>query len=357
MTQQTTTTIEAATTVSLNWQQSYAAEIQRSQGTRRLRISSAGRCVRRQTYSASGTPESDENDERSESRLALGHALEVLIVLNLKNTGWETDATVLDGGQDEIALSEMPDVLGHPDGRCRHPKHTSGQWVTLECKSMGQNRADLVFADGIFVHYEEYRSQIALYGRQLYRQGKVAHPERGVFAMMDREGKPLTPERVSWLPQHFDEALDRLRTARTHAQAGTLPERPFEPQDENCVFCPFRTRCWELEPDVPTARRAIWKNQGMVTLNDAKLATRVEKYAAAMRNRRKVTQILEEQCQLYDDATIEVGGLLAGYFYPQDSVTYDENKLARHMTAEQLRECRNDPPQRRFWIRPASNRR
>ena len=34
---------------------------------------------------------------------------------------------------------------------------------------MGANRADLVYSDGIFANYQEHRSQIALYGRQLYR--------------------------------------------------------------------------------------------------------------------------------------------------------------------------------------------
>ena len=355
MTQQTISQTEE--TSAKNWQQGFAAEIQRSQGSRGLRISSAGRCVRRQTYAATQTPPSDENDERSEARLALGHALEVLIVLNLKKSDWETEHTVLDGGQMQLSLDEMSFVNGHPDGKCRHPRHTNNMWVTLECKSMGSNRADLVFADGIFVHYEEYRSQIALYGRQLYRMGEVDHPERGVFATMDREGKPMAPERVSWEPAHFDAALERLQTAHAHADAGTLPERPFQPDDENCVFCPFRTLCWELEPDAPVQPGAIWKNQGTVSLNNTRVATRVEQYATAMQDRREVTKVLEEQCRLYGDSTIEIGGLMAGYFYPQDSVSYDESKLAKHMTAEQLRECRTGPPERRFWIRPASNRR
>ncbi len=71
--------------------------------------------------------------------------------------------------------------------------------------------------------------------------------------MMDREGKPLTPERVSPDPRHFDEALTRLREAQAHADASTLPDRPYAPDDENCVFCPFRTQCWELE-----ARIIVW---------------------------------------------------------------------------------------------------
>ena len=351
-TMQSTATAEPA-----NWQQSFAAEIQRSQDGRGLRVSSAGRCVRRQTYTALGARETDRGDDRSPARLALGHALEVLIVLNLKNDGWETQYTVLDGGQSELALAEMPFVRGHPDGICRHPKHTNNMWVTLECKSMGPNRADLVFADGIFAHYEEYRSQIALYGKQMYREGKVEHPERGVFAMMDREGKPMIPERVSWTPRHFDEAIERLKIAKAHADAGTLPDRPYRPDDQNCVFCPFRTQCWEMDTTPAPAGRGVWKSQGNVTLTDPKLEQRVAAYAAAMRDRREVTKALEEQCQLYGDATIEVGGLVAGYFYPSDSVTYDDSKLAQHLTAEQIRDCRAEPPARRFWIRSASNRR
>ena len=356
MTQQTEAAQEAKPTSPTNWQQGYAKEIERSQGGRGLRVSSAGRCVRRQTYSASHTPESDESDERSPGRLALGHAIEVLIVLKLKSEGWETKYTVLDGGQFELALSEMPQVKGHPDGVCRHEQHTAGMWVPLECKSMGSNRADLVFADGIFTHYEEYRSQIALYGRQLYRQGIVDHPERGIFAMMDREGKPMAPERVSWSTQHFEEAINRLQVAQDHANAGTLPERPYQPEDENCVFCPYRELCWKGDQTPAPAVKAVWKGQGMVKLNNQKLATRVENYADAMQDRKAVTKLLEEQSRLHGDATVEVGGLVAGYFYPNDSVSYDENKMAKLLTAEQIRECRASPPERRFWIRPASNR-
>ena len=339
-----------------NWQKGYALEIKRSQGGRGLRVSSAGRCVRRQTYAASQTPESDGSDERSPGRLALGHAIEVLIVLNLKSTGWETKHTVLDGGQFELAISEMPYIKGHPDGVCRHEQHTAGMWVTLECKSMGSNRAELVFADGVFTHYEEYRSQIALYGRQLYRQHIVDHPERGVFAMMDREGKPMPPERVAWSTKHFDKAVARLKEAKAHADANTLPERPYQPDSENCIFCPYRKLCWETDQTPATAVKAVWKNQGAVKLNDQNLAERVKNYAAAMQDRKTVTKLLEEQSQIYGDATVEVGGLAAGYFYPKDSVTYDENKLAQFLTAEQIRQCRATPPERRFWIRPASAR-
>lgn len=356
MTQQATETRPENTATPKSWQQGFAAELQHSPSGRGLRASGAGRCVRRQTYAASGTPESDGDDDRSPARLALGHALEVLIVLNMKREGWETENTVLDGGQAEIALAEMPWVTGHPDGKCRHPKHTNGMKVVLECKSMGPQRGELVFADGIFAHYEEYRSQIAVYGRQLYREGKVDHPERGVFAMMDREGKPLAPERVAWQPMHFDQAVNRLREAQHHAENGTLPERPYAPDSVQCTFCPFRTRCWELAPPPAAASRAIWRNQSQVKLDDLQLAQRVANYAAAMKDRKEVTKILEEECHKYGDANIEIGGLVAGYFYPSDSVSYDENKLAKYLTAEQIRECRAHPPTRRFWIRPASNR-
>ena len=51
-----------------------------------------------------------------------------------------------------------------------------------------------------------------------------------------------------------------------------------------------------------------------------------------MRDRKEITKALEDQCQCYGAANVEVGGLVAGYFYSSDSVTYDESKLTQHLT-------------------------
>ena len=127
---------------------------------------------------------------------------EILILKEMEHNGWETKNTVLSSeGQLELEL-EIPGagatIKGHPDGTCRHPGFTKDQWVTLECKSMGTDQALDVEESGVAAVYPSYVAQISLCSRKLHEMKLVAHPERGIFAMMDRDGRMLPPERIAW---------------------------------------------------------------------------------------------------------------------------------------------------------------
>ena len=217
----------------LNWQPIASKDMDREQPPH-LRISSAGRCVRAQTYAASGKPESNLPGNQARNRMAMGHMAEILILKEMERNGWETKHTVLsDEGQLELEL-EIPGagatIKGHPDGIGRHPDLTKGQWVTLECKSMSMDRALDVEESGVAAVYPAYVAQISLYSRKLHEMELVAHPERGIFAMMDRDGRMIPPERIAWKRERVDETLEiaggdsQLRPGRGASGPALCPE-------------------------------------------------------------------------------------------------------------------------------------
>ena len=234
-----------------DWQPIASRDIDKEQEPH-LRISSAGKCVRAQAYTETGTPESNPPGQHATNRMALGHMAEILIIKEMERNGWETRNTVLSGeGQLELEL-EIPGtgrtIRGHPDGICRHPGFTNGLWVTLECKSMGAEKALEVERDGVAAVYPAYMAQIGLYSLRLHQMELVSHPGRGVFGMMDRDGRSLPPERVAWKKEDTDGTLERLAEVVKAAQAGELPEHPHPQSSSECRYCNYHTTCWGENP-------------------------------------------------------------------------------------------------------------
>ena len=158
-------------TADLNWQPIAARGLDREQ-TPHLRISSAGKCNRAQTYAMLQTPESNPPGAHSRNRMALGHMAEVLIVKELERNG-----------------------------------------------------------------------------RKLHQMELVSHPERGVFAMMDRDGRMLAPERIAWTNQYVEEILETLAKIVASARTGELPERPYPQSSTECRYCNYHSTCWETDPE------------------------------------------------------------------------------------------------------------
>ena len=230
-----------------NWQPLAAQDLDREQPPH-LRMSSAGRCPRALAYATMHLEESDPPDEHSLNRMAMGHMAEVLIVRGMHRRGWETGHTVLsDSGQLELEVA-VPNtgmvMREHPDGICRHPEFTRNHWVTLECKSMSIEKGREVERQGVAPTYPHYIFQISMYGRRMHEMELVSHPERGVFAMMDRDGRPLPPERVSWDAGLVDGKLAELTGVVRAAEAGEVPERPYPQSSSECQYCNYHTLCW-----------------------------------------------------------------------------------------------------------------
>ena len=207
------------------WQLGAARQLDQQQKPG-IRMSGAAKCPRQLAYIQQGLEPTDPPDTYSLNRMALGHMAEILILQDLHRQGWETQHTVLSPqGQLEVSRP-IPNtdlvLFGHPDGTCRHQHFTRNMWVTLECKSMSVSRAEETLNPGVAATYPDYIIQIALYGEQLHAQGLAARPDRGVFAMMDRDGAPLPPERVQWNPQLADQTMTEISAIIEQSQRQEL---------------------------------------------------------------------------------------------------------------------------------------
>ena len=320
-----------------------------------LRMSAAGKCARALAYALQSTPESDPPDANSRNRMNLGHMAEILIVQNLEAAGWETDHTVLsDSGQLEVTM-EIPDtgyvLTGHPDGTCRHPHFTKDKWVPLECKSMSPDRADETIEHGIATTYPSYMAQIGLYGRQLHERELVSHPTFGVFAMMDRNGRTMAPERVSWEESFVDTIITKVQGVIQQSEKGELPERPYPPGSQECTFCPYHTLC-RGEP----ARI----DQGIsptpaVSPKDPEVTAAARLWRDLKPQNDYVKSVLQAACDEADNANIVFEDVIAGYFVPRNPPEYLASKLEKLVPADILAKCKNIslPKGKGFWIRKA----
>lgn len=310
-----------------------------------IRMSSAGYCPRRQAYAALGVPPSSLPTRQDENRMALGDAAEDILVNNMLSDGWEiTDTRSVPGGEQlELEINFPLPMTGHPDGICRHPEHTRDRWVTLECKSMFEDRLFRVKHEGIAQVYPEYLAQAMTYSRILYESGRVAHPHRAVFAIMDRDGEQLPPERVAWDTPAEDRLWQDLTDTWSIITRGELPERPYEPDDDHCGYCPFFKTCHDEDPP-------DWRNPHHVTEHDALDAA--DQWLKADRLRKEATRQLREIAKGHESGII-AGPVSASFFYPRPVIGYDPDLLEKRVPADVLRECRNtrqEPPA--FWIRP-----
>ena len=326
----------------------------------RLRMSSAGKCVRALTYAAMRQEETDRPDRTAHNRMSLGHMAEILIVQSLERNGWQTDHTVLsDNGQLELSV-ELPSagrtVSGHPDGICRHPRFTNNLWVTLECKSMSEAMAAQVEQEGILNVYPAYLSQIALYGKELHRLGLVSHPEKGVFGIMDRNGRFMPPERVSWRPADREQAVRNLEQAALNAANGELPARPYARDNRECGFCNYHRLCWgagpktaAIDPDLARTRIPATEREQAAARLWLKLNPQVK----------EAKEILQAAVDRAGGGIVDTGEVQASYFRPKNESEYDEARLRELVPADVLRQCRKEPGQierKAFWVREAAKK-
>ena len=342
-------------TTAPQWQAQAVKDLDQAH-TPRLRMSSAGKCTRRLAYAHTGTPESNPPNQQAENRMAMGHMAEILIIRNLEQAGWEINNTVLtEGGQLELnmelltASGKTVHYTGHPDGICRHPEFTNNLWVAFEAKSMSPDRADLTEEHGVAVTYPDYIVQIGLYGRILYQDGLVSHPNRGVFGMMDREGRPIAPQRVRWEDDTIENAIQSNTNAINATENGELPERPHEINSFECTNCPYRNLCWGQEPD---PNRPIAKRPKIVP-EDQEVLHAMRDWADMEPRMTEIKAVLEAASREADNADLVTDRVTAGYFTPMDPPEYNPHRLKELVPDDILKRCRipSAKASSRFWIR------
>ena len=334
-----------------SWQTMAAMDIDRPQHPH-LRISAAGKCPRAQAYAFMGKEETDPPGGHAQNRMNLGHMAELLIVKRMHEAGWETGHTVLsDSGQLELDL-QIPDtdvtLRGHPDGICRHPQFTKGRWVTLECKSMSERMADQVEEHGIREVYPHYITQISIYGRILLGMGLVEFDTHGIFGLMDRDGRPMPPQRVPWESQEVDQDLNKLTRIVQTVQAGDLPERPYERSSRECQDCSYHTLCWGMIRNFKQRPRPV-KAEDPEVIQAAEDWLKYKPLTDEARN------ILQEASDRVGQADILAGEVQAGYFDPREPRIYDPDLLEQYVPLDLLKRCLVKAEKKRpaYWVRKA----
>ena len=332
-----------------SWQQLAVMDIFRPQAPH-LRISSAGKCIRAQAYAHMGKEESDPPNAHAQNRMNLGHMAEILIVKRLHEAGWETNHTVLsDSGQLnlEIQVPGTDSILpGHPDGICRHPQFTKGYWVTLECKSMSERRAIEVEELGIRETYPAYITQISIYGRILKQMGLVDFDTHGIFGLMDRDGRPMAPQRQEWTTEEVDQDLEMLRQVVKYVREGRLPDRPYQHGSKACENCNYYTLCWGMP--------RTWKQRPRpMQAEDPVVLAAAEKWLLMKPQVDEAREILQAASDGIGQADIIAGEVQAGYFDPREPRIYDPDVLETMVPMDILRKCIVAPRTKRpsYWVR------
>ena len=336
----------------LNWQPIASRDLDREDEPH-LRISAAGRCPRALGYATQGVQETNPPDQQARNRMAMGHMAEVLIIREMEKYGWQTENTVLSpGGQLELEL-EIPGtdgetVRGHPDGICWHEEYTRNLKVPLEAKSMSEDKALEVMKQRIVNIYPGYLAQISLYGLKLKEMGLISHAERGIFGMMDREGRVLPPERASWDTDYTTDLLKKLAGIVNRAKQGEVADRPHAQSSTECKYCRYHTHCWGTDPDQEQlAQRETVTSQQEEVLDAAR------RWAELKPQVDRARDMLQAVSNSHGMADVNVEGVIGGYFQPRSERFYDPDALERAVPADILEKCRTNlrekPPA--FWVR------
>ena len=339
-------------TLNPSWQKLAMAEMAKDQDKQpEIRVSNSGKCPRALVYIAQGLAETDPPDEQGRNRMALGHLAEALVITDLKEKGWETAHTVLDQGQLtlEIPLPGTDHVIrGHPDGLCRHPDFTRDRWVTLEVKSMSPSRAGQVEQQGIAAVYPSYMAQISVYALLLHHRGLASHPLAGVFAIIDREGKPRPPERVRLEDGYAGRILEGLAEVIRLAGSDRLPERPYEAGSWECNHCSFHTKCRGSRAEPAAAEPP----KAHDLTDDPQAAAAARQWLELNPPLQKAKRTLQEASDERNKEDVTAGGVTGGYFRPKETPMYDPRKLQELAPADLLRRCRLTQREKlAFWVR------
>ena len=312
-----------------------------------IRMSSAGHCPRQQAYASLGYQATDPPDRQAENRMALGDAAENILIHNLTTDGWHIRHTRAVAGGEQLSVGlHYPAMTGHPDGVCRHPIHTEGRRLTLECKSMSSDRLRQVEQDGIPAVFPDYLAQVAFYSRILYELDFVDEPRQAVFAYMDREGNQPAPELVRWDADYEQELRRRVTDTWEQICEGQLPARPYPADDPRCRYCRFFSLCQGQMPD--------WRDLPRPQTNDdPAVIAAARQWVEANEQRNAAKAVLQAACPDPESAGVMAGEIIASWFLPKRGDYYDTDLLRRWLTADQMRAARRkDRAEPAFWIRP-----
>lgn len=213
----------------------------------------AGKCSRRAVYTLLGFPE----PEMTPGALRIienGNSMQERYQLWLKEAGLliQKEYPVR---SDELLIS----------GRCDGILVIDGKLYVLELKSTGLSnfqemartkKPDPEYADQLmlYMHLTEIPNGIILVEGIITDRGKVQappdDPEAGFYM-----SEHLLEFHVSYDPEHAGRLVEKVKKINACVSQGLLPERDYPLNSKQCRFCPFRERCWFLDPDIGRPRR------------------------------------------------------------------------------------------------------
>lgn len=201
-------------------------------------------CARKLVYEISHTPKDPRRDFDAGLLRVFdaGHQFEALSITWLRLAGFGLCDRGPDGGQIGFATAGGT-LRGHADGILVSGPDIGLRWPVLwEHKALGQNSWTDLVKRGLRLSKPIYFAQVQLY--MAYLELEVA-----LLTALNRDTLALYHEAVPFdaaeAQRLSDHAVDVLRAA----DAGELPPRiAGEAGAFHCRFCPYATRCWEIQP-------------------------------------------------------------------------------------------------------------
>ncbi len=226
-------------------QQERAAQPERDYlGASRLGVS----CARALQYEYTKTPRDEDFKGQILRIFEIGHAFEALALAWLRQAGFSVFTKKPNGNAFGFSVAGGR-IRGHVDGIINDAPADLGMRFPAiwECKSMNAKSWRDTVKHGVKKSKPIYAVQVATY--QAYMEGSVpgisANP--ALFTAVNKDTAEIYHELVPFDAALAQEASDRAVNLIRATDAGELLPRIAMSEDHfECVFCPYRQRCWKV---------------------------------------------------------------------------------------------------------------
>lgn len=204
-----------------------------------LRLSSIGKCMRQQAYSALGFPVNGKQiDSRARMVFFMGDLTEIAIIQLAKAAG----CVIARVGQDQMVV-EIDGIQGHPDGIFKN-----GKDYLLEAKSMS-SYSFKEFQRGVID--DGYRFQVNAY---MHALGLT----EAIIVALNKDAGVLAEMVILKDLSITEDILSRIKLLKV-ATKESLPERGHSANEKgfypwNCLYCSFHGTC------LPNAEKVLVKD-------------------------------------------------------------------------------------------------
>lgn len=213
-------------------------------GASRLGVS----CARALQYEYMKTPKDEEFKGQTLRIFEIGHAFEALALSWLRQSGFTLFTEKPDGKPFGFSVAGGR-IRGHVDGIINAAPADLGMRFPAiwECKSLNAKSWRDTVKSGLKKSKPIYAVQVATY--QAYMEGSVPGISKNpaLFTAINKDTAEIYHELVPFDAALAQEASDRAVNLIRATEAGeTLPRVAIREDHFECVFCPYRERCWRV---------------------------------------------------------------------------------------------------------------